>query len=84
MENRRCHYRLDFAIFCKDGKIAVECDNEKWHQGLSQQAKDSRRDRWLKQHNWVVFHFPGRKIKEELNICIDELKKTAIALGGII
>ena len=82
MENGRCRYRLDFAIFCKDGKIAVECDNEKWHLQLTQRAKDRKRDIWLKEHGWVVLHFPGREIKEEVNTCIDELKRAIHDLGG--
>ena len=43
MHRQRCRYRLDFAIFCKKGKIAVECDSEKWHLQKIQKMKVSSR-----------------------------------------
>ena len=51
---KRCRYRLDFAIFCRKGKIAVECDSEKWHLQKKQRAKDRARDRWLKKRGWTI------------------------------
>ena len=83
MENGRCRYRLDFAVFCQNGKIAVECDNEKWHQRPRQQARDRKRDIWLEEHSWVVLRFSGTKIKEDLNACIKELKAASYNLGGL-
>lgn len=83
MENGRCRYRLDFAIFCRNGRIAVECDNEKWHKQPAQQARDRKRDIWLKEHSWLILHFPGARINGEVDTCIDELKKTISDLGGL-
>jgi hypothetical protein len=83
MESRRCRYRLDFAIFCRGGKIDLECDNEKWHQQPVRQIKDHERDCWLKRHDWVVLRFPGELIRDNLKLCIGSLKQVIQELGGL-
>ena len=82
MEKGRCRYRLDFAIFCKKGKIDVECDSEKWHFQPSRQVKDRARDRWLKRKGWGVLRFPGEQIRNDPDGCITSLKKAIKGLGG--
>ena len=83
MHRRRCRYRLDFAIFCQKGKIAVECDSEKWHLQRAQRIKDKRRDRWLKNYGWTVLRFPGDDIREDLEGCVEIVRRTACKLGGV-
>lgn len=82
MHRRRCRYRLDFAIFCKKGKIAVECDSEKWHLQKAQRIRDRARDCWLKSRGWTVLHFSGTDIRDDLNDCIAVIKRTVRKLGG--
>ncbi len=82
IHRRRCRYRLDFAIFCKSGKIAVECDSEKWHLQKAQRTRDRQRDRWLKSRGWTVLHFPGADIREDLGRCVETVRRTVRALGG--
>ena len=36
-------YRLDLAIFCKNGNLAIECDNRKAHSGKLQKLKDAQK-----------------------------------------
>lgn len=57
MENSRLRYRLDFAFFCQEGKIDVECDNQKWHDRPAQKARDKERNHYLKDHGWTVLRF---------------------------
>lgn len=82
MEGGRCRYRLDFAIFCKRGKIALECDNEKWHSTSCRRLKDRERDRYLRKHGWVVLRFPGSEIQKDINGCLKKVKKIVNELGG--
>lgn len=82
MHRRRCRYRLDFAIFCKKGKIAVECDSEKWHLQKIQKMRDRQRDRWLKNRGWTVLHFLGMDIREDLGGCVKSIRRAMRALGG--
>ena len=84
MEDGRCRYRLDFAIFCKHGKIALECDNEKWHLTPKCRVGDRERDRYLKRCGWVVLRLPGRDIKESMNDCLRRVEKAVNRLGGIL
>ena len=83
MENGRCRYRLDFAIFCRKGKIDVECDNEKWHHLPSQKIKDRRRDLYLRGHDWTILRFEGKKIMDSPNYCIKVLNKAIGKLDGL-
>lgn len=82
MENNRCRYRLDFALFCRQGKIALECDNEKWHSTPARWAKDRERDRYLTRHGWVVVHLPGQQIQKDTNSCLKKVDKIIDELGG--
>ncbi len=84
MHRRRCRYRLDFAIFCKKGKIAVECDSEKWHLQRAQRISDRARDRWLKNCGWTVLHFPGDDIRKGLGGCVGIIRRTVCYLGGVV
>lgn len=83
MDKGRCRYRLDFAIFCRKGKIDVECDNEKWHCLQSQKIKDRKRDLYLKRYGWTIPRFEGARIMNNPNCCIKVLKKTIRRLGGL-
>jgi very-short-patch-repair endonuclease len=80
-ENRR--YRLDFALFCRKGKIDLECDNEKWHSLPSQKIKDRKRDLYLKRHGWTILRFEGNRIVNNPNYCIEVLNKAVRKLGGL-
>ena len=83
MEKGRCRYRLDFAIFCRKGKIDVECDSEKWHSLPSRRLNDRARNRWLKRRDWLVIRFPEKQIRDELDGCVLSLKKAIKELGGL-
>lgn len=83
MVKRRCCYRLDFALFCRKGKINIECDNEKWHSLPSQKNKDKKRDRYMKNHGWTVLRLEGKKIVNCPKHCIEAVKRTIRKLGGV-
>jgi len=65
MQRKRCLYRIDFAIFCRYGKIALECDHSRWHQKPDRKKKDIERDRWLKKHGWAVIHLTEENIIDQ-------------------
>ncbi|MEK6647233.1 MAG: DUF559 domain-containing protein [Candidatus Firestonebacteria bacterium] len=72
-KNRKLLYRLDIAIFCSNGKIAIECDNEKWHFLRKQKIKDIKRDKYLKKIGWKVLRFTGSEIINNLAKCIQQI-----------
>ena len=82
MSRKKCRYRIDFALFCRKGKIALECDHSRWHQRPERRVKDRQRDRWLKRHGWTVMHFSEDEITERLSSVIRSIKSRIRALGS--
>ena len=76
-------YCLDFAVFCKNGTIAIECDNKNAHSGRSRVIKDKIKDTVLKQNGWVVLRLTERKILSDLDGCVQMIKRTIRKLGGL-
>ncbi|MDP2926660.1 MAG: DUF559 domain-containing protein [bacterium] len=77
-------YRLDFAIFCQKGMMAIECDNKKAHSSLRQREKDKMKSTFLKEHGWAVIRLPEEKITSDLKGCVIKIKKAVRKLGGIV
>lgn len=81
MTNKK-RFRLDFAVFCKSGKIAVECDNDKAHNQKFQQKRDASKDKILKSRGWQVLRFTENQILFDLKTCIATIKSEIAPLGG--
>lgn len=75
-------YRLDFAIPCRKGSIAVECDNLKAHGSKTQRAKDRAKDGSLKKNGWTVIRLREPDITKNPNACALQIKKAIQKLGG--
>lgn len=75
-------YRLDVAIFCRDGKIDIECDNRKYHGG-QRRVYDRRRDRHLRAAGWKIIRFSERQILRYRNRCLERTLTAIRALGGV-
>lgn len=75
-------YRLDIAISCLNGKIAVECDNRKAHSTAMQKHKDKQKDKDLKKLGWRVLRFSEPDILEHLNTSSSKVYRLVCSLGG--
>lgn len=75
-------YRLDLAVFCKNGRIAIECDNTKAHSDAVQKAKDKAKDKFLKRHGWQLVRLTEKDITDRLDDCLGLVKCAADELGG--
>ncbi|MBI4086111.1 MAG: DUF559 domain-containing protein [Candidatus Liptonbacteria bacterium] len=82
LKRRKKLYCLDFAILCKWGAIAIECDNRKAHVGARQRAKDGTKDAFLRRRGWTVVRLKEEEIVLRLEDCITHIRKTIQALGG--
>ncbi len=80
----RSKYFLDFAIFCDEGKIDVECNGDTWHSQPETIAGDNERNNFLTSRGWSVLRFSGNEINENAADCLDKIKYTADRLGGIV
>jgi very-short-patch-repair endonuclease len=68
-------YRIDLAIFSKNGKVAVECDNLKAHGTKKQIRKDKIKDSFLRRNGWRVVRLKERDIIERIDRCIKKITK---------
>ena len=74
LANRK-KYRLDFAIFCRNGPLNIECDGEKWHSRRCQKLKDLARDRDLKREGWTILRLKEKDIVNNLGKCVERIEK---------
>jgi very-short-patch-repair endonuclease len=77
---RRC--RPDFAIQCRGGAIAIECDNVASHQSPAQRLRDGDKDAFLRRLSWTVVRLPEREIVSDLPNCIARVRAEVQNLGG--
>jgi very-short-patch-repair endonuclease len=80
--NKQKRFRLDFAIFCNQGKIALECDNDKAHNLKQQKIKDREKDKILRAHGWRVIRLTENQIIFKLDACLSKIQKVISTLGG--
>ena len=76
-------YCLDFSIFCKEGKIDVECDGEAYHSSRNAQIRDRMRNNELASYGWLVLRFTGTEIYRNITGCIKQIKTAIKCLKGI-
>lgn len=76
-------YCLDFAIFCKAGKLNVECDGSMYHSTKEAQIKDRIRDNELTSIGWSILRFSGKEIYNSPRDCLKQIKRTVKFLKGI-
>ncbi|MBM2813955.1 MAG: hypothetical protein HW421_717 [Ignavibacteria bacterium] len=80
--NKR-NYILDFAIFCRDRKLAIECDGDTYHLSNESVKKDKKRDNELENRGWNVFRYTTEDINERFDDCIYQVKDTINRYGGL-
>ena len=82
IKSSKKRYRLDFAVFCKNGAIAIECDNKKAHSSKIQVKKDRAKNIFLRRHGWVVVRLSERKIIFDLPGCVKRVESEVKRFGG--
>jgi very-short-patch-repair endonuclease len=76
-------YLLDFALFCSDGNLNVECDGERYHSGPERAEQDRTRDNVLTADDWRILRFSGRELRDRPEECLKVIRRTIRRLGGI-
>jgi very-short-patch-repair endonuclease len=77
-------YKLDFALFCKGGKIDVEVDGDQWHHNPERAPKDNLRNNELESVGWHVLRFAAKTVRESLEKqCIPKIEATIDHLKGL-
>ncbi|PGK19251.1 MULTISPECIES: endonuclease domain-containing protein [Bacillus] len=68
-------YRLDFAIYGKNGKkLCIEVDGYTFHNTPEAKRKDSIRDAYLKKLGWDILRMSDRQLKEDLYACMGKVE----------
>jgi len=75
-------YRLDFAIFCAGGPLAVECDGEDFHGMPRQKRRDRIKDTRLRKMGWTVLRLRERAIVDSPAACLRRVEAAIRRLGG--
>jgi len=81
---RQAAYFLDFALFCKNGRIDVETDGDTWHLGRERAPLDNARDNALQIDGWTVLRYNTRQIREGFQTeCVRGIEASINKLGGL-
>ncbi len=76
-------FYLDFALFCKDRNIDVECDGDTFHSKPDDVKRDKKRNNLLESLGWSVLRFTTDEIFNHLKETITLMKQTINRYGGL-
>lgn len=76
-------YCLDFAVFCPQRNIDVECDGDLWHSNPKRAREDNQRNNFLEQRGWHVLRFSTDQLMSTLPDCLQAVKTTVRRCGGL-
>ena len=77
-------YCLDFALFCLDRNVDVECDGDTWHIKPEATAHDNARNNFLEQRGWHVLRFNTGQLTDDLPGCVRNVTTLINRCGGLI
>lgn len=77
-------YYLDFAIWCKNGAIDIECDGDAYHMENDKVHLDKTRNNELESYGWSVLRFTSKHFKEEKKHIEKTIYQTVKELGGAL
>lgn len=78
------NYFIDFALFCKDINLALECDGDLYHLEEQDVKYDKRRDNMLKSKGWNVLRYTSNDINNNIDNVIYQVKESINYYGGLM
>ena len=77
-------YYLDFAVFCRDGKLAIETDGYTTHyDSMNQIDYDTWRQNEIELDGWRFLHYTTKQVKDERTPYLSQIQKAIDQLGGV-
>ena len=70
-------YKLDFAVFCKDRNLAIECDGDSHHMRRSAVERDKRRSNALQSRGWSTLHFTTNALTKDIPGTMQVIREAA-------
>jgi very-short-patch-repair endonuclease len=75
---------LDFALFCRNGKLNIETDGDTWHSSRDRIEEDNLRDNYITTAGWHILRFNSTQINNQLiKYCIPMIVKAIKRFGGL-
>lgn len=76
-------YYLDFAVFCREGKLAIETDGYSFHYDSREKIDyDTWRRNELELEDWRFLHYTPKQIKENWTGYLTQIQTKIEQLGG--
>lgn len=82
--DKETRYCLDFALFCPQRNVDVECDGDSWHINPKSAAHDNARNNFLEQRGWHVLRFNTAQLTDDLAGCVRNVTTLVNRCGGLI
>jgi very-short-patch-repair endonuclease len=82
--DKKTRYCLDFALFCPQRNIDVECDGDRWHINPESAAHDNARNNFLEQRGWHVLRFNTAQLTDDLPGCVRNVTTLINRCGGLM
>ena len=84
LQTNEANWTCDFAFFCKNGTIDVECDGDTYHMQPEQVIYDKGRNNEITAvANWAVLRFTTRHLMNEMDHTIRTIKRKIDKFGGL-
>jgi very-short-patch-repair endonuclease len=77
------NFVLDFALFCKNRNLNIECDGDSYHLEEMQVKNDKRRDNLLESTGWNILRYTTDDIVNNFEESIMQVKDTINQYGGL-
>jgi very-short-patch-repair endonuclease len=82
--DKTTRYCLDFALFCPERNIDVECDGDTWHANPEAAVHDNARNNFLEGRGWHVLRFNTRQLTDDLAGCVRNVTTLINRCGGLL
>jgi len=83
LQTKNNFYYLDFALFCKERNLDIECDGDNYHLSVDAVKYDKKRNNDLTKLGWIVLRYHTEQIKQNINYVVKEVKETINRYGGL-
>ena len=78
------NYYLDFAVFCNQGKLAIETDGYSYHYDSKNQIDyDTWRQNEIELDDWRLLHYTSQQIKDDSTPYLTQIEQKIRQLGGL-
>lgn len=76
-------FKLDFAVFCKERNVDIECDGDRYHMTPQAVERDKRRSNALTSRGWADLHFTTAALTSSMQTTMSFVSETINRYGGL-